>query len=439
MSLSLRLVHQSGPILVTHDHSMKVLSWNLTTVKSKEKEFAMLVESKAKELALKDKELALKDKELATLIESRDKELASKDKELASKDKELASKDKELATLIEAKDKELALKDKELTMLIESRDKELATLTLSKNNEIATLNVVVRDKDNHIAHLSEERRDVVTVLKHVVRRDIVTDRKWSACCLSSYVVYLTFHPGTVTRSDAWKALADHNGVGKVGDLGDQQHPQKAALEKKFGAISMNEWGKELNMYPDIFKALRSAFYNKDSSPKVVDTHDNGDLRADGCISDYDDEKTLYCLWYFLEFKYLMIALNTPDQCGQMLDYFYKAKDKQPYRQEFIGILSNFDSTWVFTARFQGEAEVETITVERQFARSLTDAIIYADIESRRQYTRQMPKLDSHLPQTFALRAVGKHHFILKVKEPKEEIAKAKAKLCNVNARSMVTT
>jgi hypothetical protein len=232
----------------------------------------------------------------------------------------------------------------------------------------------------------------------------------------------------VTRSDAWKGLADRNGVGKVGDLGEQQHPHKAALERKFGAISTGEWGEEISMYPDIFKALRTAFYNKESSPKVVDTHDKGDLRADGCVSDYDDEKTLYCLWYFIEFKYLTIALNTSDQCGQMLDYFYKAKDKQPYRQEFIGILSNFKSAWVFTARFRGDAEAETITVERLYARSLTDAIIYADVESRRQYTRQMPKVDARLPQTFDLRAVGKHHFILKVKESKEEIAKAKAKL-----------
>lgn len=181
------------------------------------------------------------------------------------------------------------------------------------------------------------------------------------------MVYLTFHPGTVTRSDAWKGLADRKGVGKVGDLGDQQHPQKSALEKKFGAISTEKWGDEIDMYPAIFEALRSAFYNKGSSPNVADTHDTGDLRADGCVSDYDDEKVLYCLWYFIEFKYLTIALNTSDQCGQMLDYFYKAKDKQPYCQEFIGILSNFQSAWVFTAHFQGEPVAETITVERLYA------------------------------------------------------------------------
>lgn len=72
-------------------------------------------------------------------------------------------------------------------------------------------------------------------------------------------------------------------------------------------------------------------------------------------------------------------------------------------------------------------------------RSLTDAIIYADVESRRQYTRQMPRVDSRLPQTFDLRAVGKHHFVLQVKEPKEEIAKTMAKLLIVKVRSTVTT
>ena len=213
-NLLLKLVHQSVPNLDTYDHSMKVLSWYLTSVKSK-------------------------DKELATVIESKDKELASKDK------------------------------------LIES-----------KSSEIATLNTV-------IDHISHERRDVITALKDVVRRDMATDRKWSVCRLSSYMVCLIFHPGTVTRSDAWKALVDCNGVGKVRDLGEQQHPRKGDLETTFGAISTAKWGEEIDMYPDIFTALRSAFYNEGSSPdwqqlatslpKVVDTHEKGDLRADGCV------------------------------------------------------------------------------------------------------------------------------------------------------------
>lgn len=76
MSLSSRLVQPSGPSLVTHDHSMKVLSWYLTSVKSKDKELATLIESK-------DKELASKDKELATLTLSKNNEMATLNNHIA--------------------------------------------------------------------------------------------------------------------------------------------------------------------------------------------------------------------------------------------------------------------------------------------------------------------------------------------------------------------
>jgi hypothetical protein len=137
-------VSRSFWYLFTHGHFIKVLSWYLTSIKSK------------------DKELASKDDKIAMLIES--------------KNNKIALKDKELATLKDTTDKELAtLKD--------TMDKELATLKDTKINEIglltANFTALIKEKEDLIAHLSEEKKDVMTTLKDVVRRDIVMDQKWS--------------------------------------------------------------------------------------------------------------------------------------------------------------------------------------------------------------------------------------------------------------------
>jgi hypothetical protein len=79
----------------------------------------------------------------------------------------------------------------------------------------------------------------------------------------------------------------------------------------------------------------------------------------------------------------------------------------------VGILSNFESAWIFTARYEGA----TVTIFKQRAQSLTDAIIYADTQSRLQYTKRIPNLDTRLSPNFDVVAVGKHHFVLEVELP----------------------
>jgi hypothetical protein len=237
--------------------------------------------------------------------------------------------------------------------------------------------------------------------------------------------------GTTTRSEAWHDLERSERANLLPGLSEQQHDKKSTLVSTFGQLTTAQWKEEKHMYPKIIDAMQTAFYNEPSSPKVVDTHDSKDFRGDVTISDYDDKKVAYCLWYYIEFKYLTIELITSDHCGQMLDYFYAAHERQPHRREFVGILSNFGSAWVFTARFEGES----VMVTHARAPSLVDAIIYADRESRVQYTTRIPPIDPRLLPGFKVVAVGKHHFILEAVPSKEEIARTKVKLGREEAKT----
>jgi hypothetical protein len=67
-------------------------------------------------------------------------------------------------------------------------------------------------------------------------------------------------------------------------LSEQQHDKKATLVSTFGQLTTAQWKGEREMYPKIIDAMRTAFYNKPSSPRVVDTHDSKDFRGDVTIS-----------------------------------------------------------------------------------------------------------------------------------------------------------
>jgi hypothetical protein len=159
---------------------------------------------------------------------------------------------------------------------------------------ISTLIERLKEKDKQIAHLLGESRDVLTTLRDVARKDKVKDRKWSEHHSSFYVFHLRFPLGTVTRSQAWHSLDKDSRVKDSGELTEQLHVKKAGLESKFGKVSIAKWKEEKHMYPDIIKVMKSEFYTEDSGPKVVDTHDRGDFRADVSVSDYNDEKFAYC-------------------------------------------------------------------------------------------------------------------------------------------------
>ena len=84
------------------------------------------------------------------------------------------------------------------------------------------------------------------------------------------------------------------------------------------------------MYPDIAQATQS-FYEDGSSIFVVETYKGGPFQADMTISDYQDRaQAAYGLRYFVELKLSPKNVLTPENCGQVLDYFYKAHEFQPH-------------------------------------------------------------------------------------------------------------
>ena len=181
---------------------------------------------------------------------------------------------------------------------------------------------------------------------------------------------------------------------------------------KLSVLKGKIWTKELDMYPDLIGAIRDGLYKETKDILVVDTHQHNDFHADVTVADYDDARLPYSVRYFLEFKLPSVEPRTAAYCGQMLDYFNNVREKQPHRSSFIGVLSNYSSSWVYHAVFDEKGP----KIEEYPCSSLADAIIFAETSPASQLRATIPSLDTALDSKFSVLALGKHYFLLSVKK-----------------------
>jgi len=192
----------------------------------------------------------------------------------------------------------------------------------------------------------------------------------------------------------------------------QQHPCRKILTSKLSVLEENTWTKELDTYPDLVGAIRDSLYNDTKHILIVDTSQCNDFHADVSVAKYDDTRLPYSIRYFLEFKLPSVKARTAAHCGQMLDYFKSIREKQPHRSRFIGILSNYSSSWVYNAMFDEKGP----KIEGYPCSSLADAIIFAETSSASQLQATIPSLDKALDPKFSVLLLGKHYFLLSVKK-----------------------
>jgi hypothetical protein len=191
----------------------------------------------------------------------------------------------------------------------------------------------------------------------------------------------------------------------------QQHELREDLTSKLSALKKKTWSKELDMYPDFISAIKDGLYKETEDILVVDTSQRNDFHADVSVATYDDARLPYSIRYFLEFKLPSVEPRTAAHCGQMLDYFKSVREKQPHRSHFIGILSNYSSSWVYDAVFDEEGP----KIDEYPCSSLEDAIIFADASPASQLRATIPSLDKTLDPKFSVLSLGKHYFLLSVK------------------------
>jgi hypothetical protein len=180
---------------------------------------------------------------------------------------------------------------------------------------------------------------------------------------------------------------------------------------KLSALEKKTWTKELDMYPDLIGAIRDGVYKEMKDSLVVDTSQRNDFHADVSVANYDDARLPYSVRCFLEFKLPSVEPRTAAHCGQMLDYFKNLREKQPHRSRFIGVLSNNSSSWVYDAVFDENGP----KIEEYPCSSLADAIIFAETSSASQLQATIPSLDKALDPKFSVLSLGKHYFLLSVK------------------------
>ena len=192
----------------------------------------------------------------------------------------------------------------------------------------------------------------------------------------------------------------------------QQHSRRKILTSKLSALERKTWTKELDMYPDLIGAIRDGVYKESKNILVVDTSQRNDFHADVSVANFDDARLPYSVRYFLEFKLPSVEPRTTAHCGQMLDYFKSLREKQPHRSRFIGVLSNYSSSWVYDAVFDEKGP----KIEEYPCLSLTDAIIFAETSPASQLQATIPSLDKALDPKFSVLSLGKHYFLLSVKK-----------------------
>ena len=189
---------------------------------------------------------------------------------------------------------------------------------------------------------------------------------------------------------------------------------EATLITAFRDIDTMKWREERHMYPDILNAIRSSLYLPTSDLLIADTSSKGDFHADLSISEYEDERLLYCLRYFIELKqgHDHDNLVSPENCGQMFEYLLQVRAKQPSQQAFVGILSNFHSAHVFVV----SNATKDLQVDVMPARNLSDAVLYADELSQSQYRAKISRLNPIFPPNFSFLNVGNLHVVLSVEK-----------------------
>ena len=251
-----------------------------------------------------------------------------------------------------------------------------------------------------------------SLLLSVKRGELILVGNGVSVLLPQSVRRFKLFQGSVTRTQAWKRLEENGRVGQNKLLEVQQHEHKITLTSKLSALKKKTWTRELDMYPDLISAIKDGLYKKKTDILVVDTHEHNHFYADVSIATYDDARLPYTVRYFLEFKLPSVAPRTAAYCGQMLDYFNALREKQPHRLRFIGILSNYTSSWVYDAVFEEKGP----KIEEHPCPSLADAIIFADKSSDSQLTTTIPPLNEALDAKFSVLAVGKHYFLLDVKK-----------------------
>ena len=165
------------------------------------------------------------------------------------------------------------------------------------------------------------------------------------------------------------------------------------------------------MYPDLIGAIKDSLYKETKDILIVDTSQCNNFHADVSIAAYDDARLPYSVGYFLEFKLPSVEPQTAPHCGQMLDYFKSIREKQPHRSRFIGVLSNYSSSWVYDAVFDEKGP----KIEEYPCPSLADAIIFAETSFASQLRVTIPPLDKALDPKFSVLSLGKHYFLLSVK------------------------
>jgi hypothetical protein len=222
----------------------------------------------------------------------------------------------------------------------------------------------------------------------------------------------------VTRSQAWETLVKEKAIKHRKSIAKQSHQRKDQLVNCFAAIDSSSWNEEIDMYADIIKAIDKGLYEEETGIFVVDTHSKGEFHADISVAHQEDDRLPYSLRYFIELKIRKSNLKTAENCGQILDYFNAVHERQPYRSEFVAILSNFECSWVFTARYDRQ---DNVTISEQCADNIADAVIFADHVSDSQYSTRIPDLYGRFGSQYSILAVSRHHFLLSLSQPKESL------------------
>jgi hypothetical protein len=71
--------------------------------------------------------------------------------------------------------------------------------------------------------------------------------------------------GSVTRSEAWYSLESEGFVKATSRISKQESPNAEPLSTEFAAIKTSAWTEEVDMYPDVIKALKSVQYSQEES------------------------------------------------------------------------------------------------------------------------------------------------------------------------------
>ncbi|KIL63717.1 hypothetical protein M378DRAFT_655859 [Amanita muscaria Koide BX008] len=317
----------------------------------------------------------------------------------------IKAKEQEFNTALKAKEHIFEVKEQGFNAVLEAKERIIEANEHIIEAKEERFNIVLEGKERRFNIVLANKESMITMLQNQVAKSkgLPIGLGWR---------YLK---GSHAHTQEWQRLTLLNRVRKGAPI-PAQTPKNTLQDVLLK--NSHTWSRESDLYEDIANVMKSLYHDKLKTSStgnrlsVQAPFNNAHISADIDVTSQSDKALLNTMLYFVDLKGFSSSNFKADDHGcQILDQFDALYDAQQNRFDFVAVLSNGKSSWVFEACY----DESDITIIQRPANDLADAIMHADALSRKQYNQNcIPALDEECFASKAVIALREKHTLLSV-------------------------